>query len=132
MLHRIPIQLAVQIILGLSGLILIFHGLILSGVIPFQYVWGGRLENQEQMIAFESISVIINLLMAGVAAIKGGYINPSLPQLGVRILLWLFTGLFFLNTLGNLIAVQSLETWIATPITFLLFVLYLRLALHRD
>lgn len=39
-------------------------------VIPFEIVWGGRLKDKSQMLAFETASVIINLFMLTVAMKK--------------------------------------------------------------
>ncbi len=131
MIKKIKIEFAVNTILILAALIFVFHMLIISGAIPYQYVWGGRLESNDQMIKFESISMIINLFVIFIVAIKGSYIRPYLSTKVVKFFLWIFSILFILNTIGNLLSLNSLETIIATPITFLLALMFLRLATEK-
>ena len=128
MIKKINIELAVNTILILAALVFVFHILIISGVIPYQYVWGGRLESNEQMLRFESISMIINLFIIFIVSIKGNYIRPYLSSKVVKVFFWIFSILFVLNTIGNLLSLNSLEAIIATPITFILALMFLRLA----
>ena len=128
MIKKINIELAVNTILILAVLVFVFHILIISGVIPYQYVWGGRLESNEQMLRFESISMIINLFIIFIVSIKGSYIRPYLSSRVVKVFLWIFSILFVLNSIGNLLSLNSLEAIITTPITFILALMFLRLA----
>lgn len=131
MIKKINIVLAVNTILIVAALVFIFHILIISGVIPYQYVWGGRLESNEQMLRFESISMIVNLFVIFIVSIQGNYIRPYLSSKVVKIFFWIFSILFVLNTIGNLLSLNSLESIIATPITFILAIMFLRLATEK-
>jgi hypothetical protein len=130
-IKKINTELAVNTILILAALVFVFHILIISGVIPYKYVWGGRLESNEQMLRFESISMIINLFIIFIVSIKGSYIRPYLSSKVVKVFLWIFSILFVLNTIGNLLSLNSLEAIIATPITFILALMFLRLATEK-
>jgi hypothetical protein len=132
LIKRIGFQFAIKTILGISAFTIIFHLLILSEAISYKIVWGGRLENTEQMRLFEAFSIAINLLIALLVAMKGGYLKPVLPEKLERVILWGFAILFSLNTVGNLLAVNSLETMIFTPITMLLAVLFLRITVEAN
>ncbi len=131
MLNKIKFELAVKTILTTAILVLIFHSLVISGVIPYKYVWGGRLQSDEQILLFESISMIINLFILFTVAIKGSYIRPYLSSKVVKVTLWGFSILFLLNTAGNLVSLNSLESIIATPITFIIAIMFLRLATEK-
>ena len=115
-------------LVGILSAITIFHVLILSGIIPFQIVWGGRLENREQMLQFEMISLLLNACMLLVIGIRGGLVKVTINPLIIRILLWAMCGLFILNTLGNVLSNNTLETIIFTPLTLLLAIFSWRLA----
>ena len=128
MIKRINIELAVNTILIIAVLVFVFHILIISGVIPYQYVWGGRLESNEQMLRFESISMIINLFIIFIISIKGSYIRPYISSKVIKVFLWIFSILFGLNTIGNFLSLNSLEAIVSTPITFILALMFLRLA----
>lgn len=45
--------------------VLMFHVLILLGVVPYSVVWGGRIESVEEMRISEAISVAVNGLIYG-------------------------------------------------------------------
>ncbi len=130
-IKKIYTEFAVKTILIIAALVFVYHILIISGVIPYQYVWGGRLESNEQMLRFESISMIIILFVIFIVSIKGSYLRPYLSSKVVTVFLWMFSILFILNTIGNLLSLNSLEAIIATPITFILAIMFLRLATEK-
>lgn len=121
---RVSANAAITIIACSMG----FHLLVLSGLIPYDIVWGGRLTTHDEMIVFESISLMINSLMITVLLAASGYLRISIRASLLRFILWIMTALFFLNTIGNLLSTSSLETIIFTPLTFLLSIFCLRLA----
>ena len=131
-IYRIQVRAAAVTILLIAGISLIFHLFIITGVIPFKYVWGGRLETYEQMITFEIISMGINGLIIFIASMKAQYIKPYFGKKTLKYFCGLFTVIFILNTLGNSVAISSLESKIATPLTFLMAVLFLRLTLDKS
>ena len=131
-MKKIPLAIAYKVVLGIITLVLIFHGLILLEFIPYDMVWGGRLTSSEQMIRYELSAVFINLFMAWTVAMKAKLIDRILPKMIIQGLLWVFVILFALNTVGNLLAFNSLETYIFTPVTFVSFILFLRMALEKN
>ena len=119
---------AAKTVLSILSLVLVFHALVLTGFIPFDIVWGGRLKSREDMLVFESVSVGLNLLIVLVIASHAGYLPLSFNKSISRILIWLMTGLFLLNTIGNLMAVDPMEKFIFTPLTLVLTLLCYRIA----
>ena len=103
------VKTAIKIMLWLLAGIIIFHGCILVQLIPYEITWGGRLKNEEEMFVFESISILINLILMGALLIKGGYVSRIIPIKIINIFLWLFFGLFCLNTIGNILAKTNFE-----------------------
>jgi len=132
MIKKISFKLAVITMLVVFICTIMFHLLVLVGIIPFNIVWGGRLENASQMRLFESISIIINLLIIIVVAIKGRYIKPFIPEKIINFILWMFVVLFILNTIGNLFAVTSIEAIIATPLTLIAAVFCYRMLIEKQ
>lgn len=119
------------VLLVLFTLIVIFHFLVIFGIVPFQNVWGGRLKTHEEMLKFETASVVINLIFILVIMVKSGFWKLKTSPKIITIILWTMTFLFALNTIGNLFAVNNLEKYIATPITFLLSILCFILAREK-
>lgn len=115
-----PLKLS---LIGIFSLAMVFHVLVLTGVVPYRQVWGGRLKTREEMLAFESVSLLLNALFLAVLLAKANLLNVRLPRRFVNATLWVMVVLFALNTVGNLFAAQPLERYIATPITLALSVL---------
>ncbi len=131
MIKKVPFRFAVNSVLTIGVLVVIFHLLVILGVISYGSVWGGRLETREQMLSFEIVSILITIFLLTVVAMRGNYIPQYLPIKVTRLLLWLFAFLFALNTFGNLFSLSSTETLIATPITLFLTVMFVRLAVEK-
>lgn len=89
--------------------ITLFHLLIIFGAIPYEITWGGRLKSINEMYAFESLSILINLFFALLLLRKGSYLQKPFSSSTVNIGLWVFAVLFGLNTLGNLVAQTNFE-----------------------
>lgn len=119
-------------LLSIQSLIIIFHLLVMVGVIPFGMVWGGRLKNTSEMLSFEAVSILMNLVMLAVVAIKANILRVHVNRTVIRVALWLMFFLFLLNTLGNVLSNNHLEKIIFTPLTFLLAFFSLRLAISKD
>ncbi|MEI6950774.1 hypothetical protein V9K67_26565 [Paraflavisolibacter sp. H34] len=117
-------------LLVLFSLFCLFHLLVLLGVIPFDIVWGGRLTNRQEMLQMESVSLLLNLLMLAVVAVRAGRLPVRIPAKVITVILWLMVGLFALNTLGNLFSLNGFERAVFTPVTLLLSLFCLRLALE--
>ncbi len=129
MLRAIPRPLAARILLGIQAIALTYHALIVTRVVPFENVWGGRLTSVEQMYGFEAVSISLNLSIVALVLVAGGFWRLKAPAALVRAICWLLCGLFLLNTLGNLAAKSVFEMVAFTPLTLASSVLFARLAL---
>lgn len=128
MLSFISKQFASKALLILFSLIIIFHALALLEIIPYQMLWGGRLQSFSQLLVFESISITLNAAMMMIVLIHTKTINISIHQRVTEISLKAMSALFLLNTLGNIFSDNELEKIIFTPITLVLAILCWRLA----
>jgi hypothetical protein len=117
-----------RLILVILSFTIGFHLLVMIGVIPFSVVWGGRLENASQMLVFESVSITVSILIMWVVSMKVGYTEQRLSDTVLRVLFWVFAGLFALNTIGNLLSTSTVEMILFTPITFLLSISFVKMA----
>jgi hypothetical protein len=125
----ITFKLAVWAVTLLCGIVIIFHFLVLLQIIPFENVWAGKLKSVDEMYVYEGISIVVNCLLIFIVFVKGLIIHPNISPKVINTFLWIFVMLFILNTLGNLASKTSLETIIATPLTFILALLCLRVVL---
>lgn len=113
----------INLLLIVFLLTVLFHLLVLTGVIPFSGVWGGRLETVQDMYRFEAVSILINILVIFVLVQKRKNLLEGSPNKVINAVLWIFMGLFLLNTVGNLFAESVVEKVLATPLTLIISVL---------
>lgn len=123
-------RVAANGMLVLFSLVIVFHLLVLVGIIPSDIVWGGRLQNKQEMVVFELLSIVLNVLMLTVVTIKINLLKVTVNKTIIKGIFWMMFVLFAVNTIGNLFAMSSWETTIFTPITFLLALFSLRLAVQ--
>jgi hypothetical protein len=100
---------AIKIMLYLLVAVILFHLSIILKIVPYEITWGGRLKNESEMYVFETISIIINLLLFSTLLIKGKYLREFISMKIVNITLWIFFALFTLNTIGNILAKTNFE-----------------------
>ena len=110
---------AIKLLTSLLTLVIVFHVLILLGSIPYTIAWGGRLKSREEMLVFETVSILLNVFLIGVLALKA----KNLKHKFADSVLWIFFGIFSLNTVGNLLAETNFEKYFS--IVTLIFALLL-------
>ncbi|MFS0636899.1 hypothetical protein AB1K84_13425 [Mesobacillus foraminis] len=127
----ISIRLASNLILIINLSALLMHILILLKILPYSFVWGGRLKNEADLILFESISIVVQILFISIIAIKAGYVFKGKFRRTVMLATWVLFALMVFNTIGNSFSSSGLEKLIMTPLTSLLAILVFRLAIEK-
>lgn len=102
------------------SLSIVFHLLVLIKIIPYKMVWGGRLKSDTDMYKFEAVSLTVNLLFLFILLVQSNYVALSIPSPILTYTFWGMAALFLLNTAGNLLSKNRMEQMIFTPITILL------------
>ncbi|MBY0433038.1 MAG: hypothetical protein K2U26_02905 [Cyclobacteriaceae bacterium] len=113
------VRTSILILLAISLMATLYHISILVGIMPYEAAWGGRLKSREEMIVFEGISLVVQLILILVLLAKGQYIQLPLPGKWINIILRIFMIVFILNTVGNIFAINLWERFIATPLTLI-------------
>jgi len=108
---------------------LVLHICILTKIIPYKNVWGGRLNSDKEMYQFEIVSILMNLFLLFIILVQSEFLSIHFPKSIMSILLWAMTVLFLLNTYGNIISKSKIELIVFTPITIILALFSLILAL---
>jgi len=130
-MNLISQKLALNIMLALLSLVMIFHLSVLTQLISYTIVWAGKLKTVEEMRRFESISILLNCFFMTVLLLKGNYIKSKIPVKLLNIVLWIFVAIFALNTVGNLYAETKFELYVFTPLTFISALLCLRILIKN-
>lgn len=102
-------RIATKIMLAIVLTVTLFHLSILLKITPYEITWGGRLKNDSEMYAFETVSIIVNAVLGLALLINEGTIRPIISKKIARIILWVFIVIFGLNTVGNLFAETNFE-----------------------
>ncbi|MCE9600334.1 MAG: hypothetical protein K8S54_20420 [Spirochaetia bacterium] len=113
--------------LGIATAVLLFHVLIVFQVVPYDIVWAGKVNDVNQMLVFETVSIAVNLLLVVVLLLKGQCISNGIPSGALNGFLWFFVILFAVNTIGNLFAKSEFELYVFTPLTLVCSLLCLRI-----
>jgi len=128
----ISAKLAGNLLLGIYGLLAVFHVLVLARVVPSDIVWGGQIGNSSQnLVTLETTALIVTALFAAIVAAKIGYISVGRFGKVVNVLLWIIFAYSVLNILGNFASNVSTETLIFTPISIVTAFLVFRLAIEK-
>jgi len=109
------------------GLIVCFHALVYIEVIPYNFIWGGKITSLEQMKKYEAISFFFNLVLLLTVLFGNQIIPNNLNDRGNTFILWFYFVLFTINTFANLFSQNGLEKIIFAPLTFILSLLCMRL-----
>ncbi len=127
--NSISTKTAILSFLGLFLFGIFYHILILTRVVDYRFAWGGRLTSLEQMYKFEAVSVILQIVLTAIVVTKHKATTNSLTFKITRVLVFMISALFLLNTLGNILAVSWFEKLVFTPITLWSSIATLKIAL---
>jgi len=122
---------AANVLLAGLGVLVIFHALMILGVLPADIAWGGRADAAGNVVLLEVVGLVVTLLFAAVVAAKAGYLGARPAGRLVTVAMWIVFGYFVLNVAGNLVSTSSLERAIFTPVSAILALLALRVAMSR-
>jgi len=118
-------------LLILLCLFLLLHVIILLKIIPYNLIWGGRLKSDTEMYRFEIFSVLITALFIVVILAQANFWIINIPDKIITVALWIMTGLFLLNTWGNAVSKNKIERLVFTPVTIVMAIFSLVLALSN-
>jgi len=130
MLKFISFKFTVTAMLVILTLGILFHAFVLTEIIPYSFDCEGEFQTVHQIRSVETDSILINLLMMLVIAVKGNVLKLKTPVKLINIFLWVFVIYFTLNTIGNILAKTCNETILFTPITLVSAILCLRIVLE--
>jgi len=123
-------KIAFILLIILLTAVVCFHLCIMVKLIPYNIAWGGRLENDLQMYIFETISILLNIILISALFLKNRVINHQLSDRVLNSILWFFISIFSLNTIGNLFAKTNFEKFFA--ILTLVFALLIWVIVKRN
>lgn len=122
-----------RILLVIMALFAVLHVLVLTGLFPSDMVWGGLADSSpNQLIIMETIALFFTLVFLLIVGIKTGFFLRKYRHTRiVRIGIWIVFAYFILNTVGNFLGETEVEKYIFGPLTILMAILSLLVALRK-
>ena len=131
MMKLISQRQAINIVITLLSAVLVFHIMVLTGVIPYAIVWAGKISTAAEMRKLEVISILVNAFSIIILLLRANYIKNKIPVKILNAIIWLLVVLFSLNTIGNLFAESQFELYFFTPLTLISAILCLRIVIDK-
>ena len=125
-------DLAGKILLGAFGLLLLLHILIIAQVMPADFVWGGQVEaDGSNLMQLEIVAITLTVFFAGIVVAKIRSLQANKSNILITIGMWVVFAYLVLNTLGNFASGVSAETLFFGPLTIVMALCALRLAIEK-
>ena len=125
-------DLAGKILLSAFGLLLVLHALIIIQVVPANIVWGGQIEaDGSNLMQLEIVAITLTVFFAGIVVAKIRSLQANKSNKLITIGMWVVFAYLVLNTLGNFASGVSAETWFFGPLTIVMALCALRLAIEK-
>jgi hypothetical protein len=118
------------ILISSLSFLLVFHILVALRVIPIDKIWGGRVD-EDSVISYQLTSITITIILLFVALIKAGYLKYAFLTKVVNIAIWFMVVYFGFMIFANLSAITTFEKIIFIPLSIILFISSLRLAIEK-
>ena len=83
------------------------------------------------MVTMETIALIVTLIFILIIAAKTGLIKTRKFGKLIQVSVWIIFVYFILNTIGNIASGDPVEKWIFAPVTVILTLCALRLAIEK-
>jgi hypothetical protein len=102
-------------ILVIHGLMIVFHLMVVLAIIPSDIVWGGSasgIVNENNIILLESVAIFVLILFSIPVWLKKRILSQGKnapTNKWLTFSLWIIAIYFAVNTIGNLMAVSTLE-----------------------
>ena len=110
-------QTALSHIFVILGLLTGLHLLVLSGVIPYEFIWEGNLKSVEEMRVLEITSLLIISSMLVTFIVKSRQLKRGKNSKGVNYMIWGIALSLFASMIGNLLAENIWEIVPGTTVT---------------
>lgn len=120
---KLPLGAACGVLIIIPGLFLIFHALIIAGILPRNIVWGGRL-NDQTFLPLEVLAIALNLLLMATGGVARKFITSKIATLMVNRTNWFLFYFVVVNTIAGLFSTTAFEMSMAPITAFYALCLY--------
>jgi hypothetical protein len=115
---------------GLLGALAVLQLLLIAGLPLGRFAWGGQQDRLSTRLRVAAgLSIVIYGLLAGVGLARLHLITTPVPELVIVIAMWVITAYLCLSVLPNLASKSIHEKRLMTPVSAVLAILALLIAL---
>ena len=130
LVKKLPFRAAYMSLIVLPAMFLVFHALIIAGILPRNIVWGGRLTDTT-FLPLELLALTLNFLLILTGCVAGKFISSKAAALIVDNIKWFLFYFVVVNTVLALFSKTTLEV-VMTPVTALYALCLYRLKKFSD
>jgi hypothetical protein len=118
------------VFVGLLGALAVLQFLLIAGMPLGRFAWGGQQDRlSPRLRGAAGLSIVIYAVFAGIALANTQVITTPVPSLIILIAMWVITAYLFLSVLPNLASKSIHEKRLMTPVSAVLAILALLIAL---
>ncbi|CAN5507577.1 hypothetical protein BH09ACT4_BH09ACT4_02870 [soil metagenome] len=115
---------------GLLGALAVLQLLLLAGMPLGRFAWGGQNDRLSPRLRVAAgVSIVIYGVFAAVALARAHVISTPIPTLVTIVAMWAITAYLFFSVLPNLASKSRHERLLMTPVSAVLAILALLIAL---
>lgn len=103
---------------------MLYQILVLTGQLSSANTWGGQIADESSRKVGIFISLTIQTIILMLLLMRLGHIKSSISHPALTRIMYGIAVLFFLNTLGNMMANNAIEQAIGTPLTGISAILF--------
>ena len=131
MKNLISFKLAGKITITIIVLLIVFHILILLGVVPSNIVWGGQIVDNATLMKHEILRLIGSFIFLVIIIEKLNQHKITKFKKLSNVAFWFIYIYFIITSIAKLASAVTLEKMIFIPITVILSILLFRLAIEK-
>jgi hypothetical protein len=109
----------IKIFLVINAVMLILQLLVLVKIIPYHVFWVGKINPEEQLVPFMSISILMDVILIGMLLIKLKDTQHNIVKNIVNGIIWIFALIFAINTIKNLFSDDLIVLVLGTALSFI-------------
>ncbi len=131
MKNLISFKLAGKITITIIVLFIIFHILVLLGVVPSNIVWGGQIAEESTVMRHEILRLLVSFIFLAIIIEKLNQNKITKFKKLSNAAFWFIYIYFIITSIAKLALAVTLEKLIFIPVTVILSVLLFRLAIEK-
>jgi hypothetical protein len=127
------VQTSANIASALLAFFIGFQVLLAVGVLPVSMAWGGR---QTELTPALRVASLVAVIVLGafiyIIRYRAGLLGSVPAPTAIRVLAWVVAGYMAFNTLGNFASVNNIEKWLFGPLTIIISITCLIVAVSSS